>query len=89
MDEERIEDLDEELAQQYQDLQAYGDVPDAYECKHGHRTHGEFRYQATNAATGELEADSGPMCRVCMLKAIGTRFRAKLVPLNADRRRPS
>lgn len=50
-----------------------------YECAKGHRTVGEFRYKSTNAETGEVEADSGAICRVCVLEWVGSVFPTKLL----------
>lgn len=51
--------------------------PNKYRCKKGHVTREEFRYYFDDSVTGEREADSGPMCRVCVLEWAGQKFRAK------------
>ncbi len=47
-----------------------------YKCAKGHVTQTpEFRYTSTHNETNEVEADTGPMCRVCVLNWVGTKFR--------------
>lgn len=51
--------------------------PNKYRCGKGHVTREEFRYYFDDSVTGEREADTGPMCRVCVLEWAGKKFRTR------------